>query len=157
MQNVTFSVFALKLEIVETNSYLQNLLAINKFQRRQRIRLFFLESEPNWSQHLPLIGWSDLWEIRPYYDWFTNSLVIPAGGLSDPSFEATRPQVFNYAMLGSEIATTMVYSISEIGYDVLEVLSCLSFHQTLLDMVVKCLTLSNSRLTAVHDTTHYTQ
>jgi len=105
----------IQLAIVKEQSYLKNIIAIRRWQRSQRVRLFFVEPPSSWHQHLPMIGWSSLWAIRPYYNYYTHSLVVPVGALTEPVFETARTEVFNYALLGSDIAATLLYTVGERG------------------------------------------
>ena len=104
-----------QIEINATQGYFKNLLRLNTFSRRVRIKLLYIDREDIFS-HLPVFGYHDLhYFIQPYYWSFVNTLIIPAGALLQPMYDNQRPNVFNYGALGSLIAGEMFEAISKSG------------------------------------------
>lgn len=102
------------LEIDRSVPYFINLLKLNKFQRRIRIRVF-LDKDATTLEHMPILGGTLHYWVQPFFIQYYNTLLIPAGVLSRFMYNVKRQQVFNYGFLGSIIAAETLESIGESG------------------------------------------
>jgi len=62
-----------------------------------------------------MLGYTFNYWAAPFYQWYLNMLVIPAGVMLDPIYNPNRPKVFNYGILGPQIAAELFEGVGEKG------------------------------------------
>jgi len=94
---------------LEPDTFLQNVLKLNRFGIARNLRQLREKVDPNhWTEYLEVTA-------NAFYMWDSNKMDIPAGLLQGVFFNSQRPQYMNFGAVGVIIGHEITHGFDDIG------------------------------------------
>ncbi|XP_063993387.1 neprilysin-11-like [Diachasmimorpha longicaudata] len=95
-------------EYAPTDSYFENEIRRRVFMRKKNMRTLRKPTDKN--------NWPvEPTEVNAFYQPVMNAMLVPAGALRPPIFDASRPSVINYGMIGTVIGHEISHALDSTG------------------------------------------